>query len=104
MTASTLSFVAEKRSPLAEGFHSAAEIASALQLPPAASQPAFASPKIAITKRNLKRVEAICLIREQRDSGHQELAYNARPFVLYGIPLRRPPRDQLAYLRRNGKF
>ncbi|MGH9351881.1 MAG: replication protein RepA, partial [Terriglobia bacterium] len=44
------------------------------------------------------------LIREQRENGKQELAYNARPFVLCGIPLRRPPRDQLAYLRRNGKF
>src|SRR5579875_931926 len=61
-------------------------------------------PKIGITTRRLKQLETISLIREQRDSGHQELAYNARPFVLCGIPLRRPPRDQLAYLRRNGKF
>jgi len=72
--------------------------------PAGCSQPAFATPKVAITKRNLKRVEAICLIREQRDSGHQELAYNARPFVLCGIPLRRPPRDQLTYTRHNGKL
>jgi hypothetical protein len=30
--------------------------------------------------------------------------YNARPFVLCGIPLRRPPQEQLTYARRNGRF
>jgi hypothetical protein len=32
------------------------------------------------------------------------LAFNARPFVLCGIPLRRPPRNQLIHSRRNGRF
>jgi hypothetical protein len=36
--------------------------------------------------------------------GKQDLAYNARPFVLCGIPLRRPPRNQLLHMRRNGRF
>lgn len=44
------------------------------------------------------------MIREQRASGRQELAFNARPFVLCGLPLRRPPADQLVHRRRNGKF
>jgi Plasmid encoded RepA protein len=61
-------------------------------------------PKLQITTRRLRKLETICLIREQRETGKQELAYNARPFVLCGIPVRRPPRDQLAYLRRNGNF
>lgn len=61
-------------------------------------------PDLGITKRTLKKLEAISLIREQRESGRQELAYNARPFVLCGIPLRRPPNEQLTYTRRNGKF
>jgi hypothetical protein len=43
-------------------------------------------------------------IREQRDEGRQELAFNARPFVLCGLPLRRLPADKLLYTRRNGKF
>ena len=43
-------------------------------------------------------------MREQREHGKQDLAFNARPFVLCGLPLRRPPSDQLTYLRRNGKF
>lgn len=48
--------------------------------------------------------EAIALIRNEREKGKQRLAYNARPFVLCGIPLRRPPKDQLIHTRRNGKF
>jgi len=61
-------------------------------------------PSIGITQRTLKHLEAIQLVREQRDAGKQELAYNARPFVLCGIPLRRPPQEQLTYTRHNGHF
>ncbi len=59
---------------------------------------------LGLTKRRLKQVESICLVREQRRSGRQELAFNARPFVLCGLPLRRPPLTQLVHRRRNGKF
>lgn len=59
---------------------------------------------IGITKRRFKQVESICLIREQRTTGRQELAFNARPFVLCGIPLRRPAKDQLTYTRHNGRL
>lgn len=61
-------------------------------------------PQIHITKHRLKQLEAITLIREQRNNGNQALAYNARPFVLCGIPLRRPCQQELIYLRRNGRF
>ena len=61
-------------------------------------------PQIGVSRHRWKQLEAISLIHEQRENSTQTLAYNARPFVLCGIPLRRPPRDQLAYLRRNGKF
>jgi hypothetical protein len=62
------------------------------------------SASLGITRRQLKQVESICLIREQRASGRQELAFNPRPFVLCGLPLRRPPSTQLVHRRRNGKF
>jgi hypothetical protein len=52
----------------------------------------------------LKQVESIELIREQRERRQQQLAFHARPFVLCGLPLRRPPADQLLYSRSNGKF
>src|SRR5215472_17791511 len=70
--------------------------------PPASLQSLL--PSIGLTKRKLRYLEAIQLVREQRETRQQQLAYNARPFVLCGIPLRRPPKDQLAYTRRNGKF
>jgi Plasmid encoded RepA protein len=104
MTALPISPVPSQSLTPGERFQSIAEIASHAALPPPAGGQSAAPPRITITKRNLKRLEAICLIREQRNSGNQELAFNARPFVLCGIPLRHPPRDQLAYLRRNGKF
>lgn len=61
-------------------------------------------PIIGITKRRLKQLEAVQLIREQRENHCQDLAFHARPFVLCGLPLRRPPKQQLMYTRRNGKF
>jgi len=61
-------------------------------------------PRIGITTRTLKKLEAIQLVREQRDARTQEVSYNARPFVLCGLPLRRPSADELVYTRRNGSF
>jgi hypothetical protein len=61
-------------------------------------------PRLGITKPKLKQLESICLVREQRATGRQELAFNARPFVLCGLPLRRPPQNELAYSRHSGKF
>jgi Plasmid encoded RepA protein len=61
-------------------------------------------PRIGLTKRKLRTLETIQIVREEREQRKQQLAFNARPFVLCGIPLRRPNRNQLAYTRRNGHF
>ena len=61
-------------------------------------------PAIGISKRHLKQLDSICLVREQRANGQQELAFHARPFVLCGLPLRRPTYPQQVHRRRNGKF
>jgi len=61
-------------------------------------------PSLGLTKRRVKKLDAIWLVREQRSNCKQELAYHARPFILCGIPLRRPPAYQLTHTRRNGKF
>jgi hypothetical protein len=76
---------------------------------PAVFCPSFSTvgqivPSLGITKQRYKQIESICLVREQRASGRQELAFNARPFVLCGLPLRRPPSSQVIHRRRNGKF
>jgi Plasmid encoded RepA protein len=61
-------------------------------------------PSLGTTKQRFKQIESICLIREHRASGRQQLAFNARPFVLCGLPLRRPPTNQLTHSRHSGKF
>jgi hypothetical protein len=61
-------------------------------------------PSIGFTRRTLKRLQSIDLVREERDSSCQELAYTSRPFVLCGIPLRRPPVHQTIHTRRNGNL
>ena len=57
-----------------------------------------------VSKQKLKKAEGICLVRERRDAGQQSLAFTARPFVLCGLPIRRPPKGQLLFERRNGDF
>ena len=61
-------------------------------------------PSIGLTGHRLKKLDAICLVRQDPQDRKQELAYQARPFVLCGIPLRRPPQDQMTHTRSNGKF
>lgn len=46
-----------------------------------------------VSRRGLRQLESIHLIREQRQAGKQEMVFNARPFVLCGIPLRPLPED-----------
>ena len=57
-----------------------------------------------ITRRRLKKLDAIAQAREY-SSGHKSAkAYSARPFVLCGIPVRRPAKHCLEYSRQNGRF
>lgn len=57
-----------------------------------------------LSKQKLKQAEQIQLIRQNRDQASQALCFNSRPFVLCGLPVRRLPKDQLLYERRNGRF
>jgi hypothetical protein len=41
-------------------------------------------PQIGVTKQTLKKLEAIQMVREQRENRKQTIAYHARPFVLCG--------------------
>jgi hypothetical protein len=73
------------------------------------SSPSFASVQqvlatIGITPRRAKQLHSVALIREQREQRRQEVAFNARPFLLCGLPLRPLPKDQLVHKRRNGNF
>ncbi len=55
-----------------------------------------------VTKRKLKKLEAIASAKDPQR--HSKRAYSARPFVLCGIPVRRPNDHTLEYYRRNGRF
>ena len=61
-------------------------------------------PEFIVSTHKLRQAEGISLVRQKRESGTQRLAFSSRPFVLCGLPVRRPPADQLVYQRRNGQF
>jgi Replication initiator protein A len=57
-----------------------------------------------ISKRKLRQTEAIQLVRVNRDNRAQNLGFASRPFVLCGLPIKRPVKGVLLHERRNGKF
>jgi len=59
---------------------------------------------IVISKKKLKQTEGLELVCMKREQRQQTLGFSSRPFVLCGLPLRRPPRDVLIHERRNGQF
>lgn len=61
-------------------------------------------PELVISKRRLRKVESIECVRLKRESARQNLGFASRPFVLCGLPVRRPPRNSVLHERRNGQF
>jgi hypothetical protein len=44
------------------------------------------------------------LVHLKREQGKQNLGFSSRPFILCGLPIRRPPAGQILFERRNGHF
>ena len=61
-------------------------------------------PDLVVSRKEFRKAESITLIREKRDSRKQSICFASRPFVLCGLPVRRLPKGQLLYERRNGRF
>ena len=61
-------------------------------------------PEIRLSRQKARRAESIELIRRQRDERKQELLFNSRPFLLCGLPIRKPQTGTLLHERRNGNF
>jgi hypothetical protein len=57
-----------------------------------------------ITFKRTKRVEMVEITREKRSEQRPDLMFSARPFVLTGLPLKRPPNGTLLHERRNGNL
>jgi hypothetical protein len=61
-------------------------------------------PELLVSKQKLRQAEAIRLVRVNRESCNQNLGFASRPFVLCGLPIKRPPKSVLLHERRNGQF
>jgi hypothetical protein len=61
-------------------------------------------PEWKISKQRHRQLERIDRIRTDPQRRGDRLGFTSRPFVLCGLPMRRPPRGQLLFERRNGKF
>ena len=61
-------------------------------------------PDLAVSKRRWQKIESIECVRLKRQSGKQNLGFASRPFVLCGLPVRRPTTGSLLHERRNGHF
>jgi hypothetical protein len=60
--------------------------------------------KIVISKRKLRQAEAVQLVRLKRENATPSLGFSSRPFVLCGLPVKRPAKGVLLHERRNGQF
>ena len=61
-------------------------------------------PELLISKQKLRQAEGSCNVRWKREEGKQNLGFSSRPFVLCGLPVRKPPKGEMLYERRNGNF
>jgi len=61
-------------------------------------------PKLVVSKRGIRQAETIRMVRENRECEKQNLGFSARPFVLCGLPVKRPRAGCLLHERRNGQF
>lgn len=61
-------------------------------------------PEFIVSKQKLRQADAVQMVRAKRETATQNLGFASRPFVLCGLPVKRPPRGTLLHERRNGKF
>jgi hypothetical protein len=62
------------------------------------------SPELVVSKQKLRQAEGSCIVRLKREEGKQNVGFSSRPFVLCGLPVRKPPKGHMLYERRNGDF
>jgi hypothetical protein len=46
--------------------------------------------ELIVSKRKLRQAEGSCLVRLRREEGKQNVGFSSRPFVLCGLPVRKP--------------
>jgi hypothetical protein len=61
-------------------------------------------PERIVSKQKLRQAKGCQTVRRTREEGKQNLGFSSRPFVLCGLPILKPPKEDTVYERRNGKF
>jgi Plasmid encoded RepA protein len=61
-------------------------------------------PELLVSKRKMRQATSIELVRCRRATARPNLGFASRPFVLCGLPIRKPMRGELLHERRNGHF
>ncbi len=72
--------------------------------PPRPDPPAAGPIEIFVSRRRWRKLASFEVVTMKREEGRQDLAFNSRPFVLCGLPIRRPAKTVLEYTRQNGRF
>ena len=57
-----------------------------------------------VSKQKIRKAEGVEIVRMRREQASQALGFSSRPFVLCGLPVKKPPKNQLLHERRNGQF
>jgi hypothetical protein len=63
-----------------------------------------ACPEFVVSKRKLRQATSIELVRCRRAAAQPNLGFASRPFVLCGLPVKKPRSGELLHERRNGHF
>jgi hypothetical protein len=61
-------------------------------------------PELLVSKQKHRQAETIQLVRLNREAANPNLGFASRPFVLCGLPIKRPSKGALMHERRNGQF
>ena len=61
-------------------------------------------PDLLISKQKVRQANSIQLVRSNRENAAQSLGFASRPFVLCGLPVKKPVPALLLHERRNGQF
>ena len=62
------------------------------------------APELVVSKQKLRQAESNCIVRLKREEGKQNVGFSSRPFVLCGLPVRKPRKGEMMHERRNGNF
>jgi hypothetical protein len=61
-------------------------------------------PELVVSKQKLRQAAGSSVARLKREEGKQTVRFSSRPFVLCGLPVRKPPAGEKLYERRNGNY